>query len=164
MKLQKIVSRSLKKPKVGDVFVYSFDHKEYFFGSVIKTDVNAGGFPGAILIYAYNTSSNSKQPTPKLSKDDLLVPPVMINPMPWTRGYFEVVEHVNLTKEDIYDKHIFKQDESVKGGINEYGIHSDKFVPNCGYGGLSSYLSFETRVLNALIKQRGKSFNHTVVS
>ncbi|MEI6533006.1 MAG: immunity 26/phosphotriesterase HocA family protein [Candidatus Roizmanbacteria bacterium] len=153
MDIQKIGPRTLKRPQEGDIFVFSFDNKEYYFGRVIKLDVIAGGFPGAVLIYAYDQKTNKKKLIPLLNKENLLIPPVMINRMPWTRGYFEVVEHKVLLPEDVFEKHIFKTD-NPNISLDEYGNRMQNVVANYGYSALSSYLSFSEKVSLVLDDKR----------
>ncbi|MEI6533558.1 MAG: hypothetical protein WCO06_07030, partial [Candidatus Roizmanbacteria bacterium] len=71
----------------------------------------------------------------------------------WTRGYFLNIGNMKLSKNDSFDKHIFKAggfDLQIEGGIDEYGNFLDNVEPNCGYGGLNSYLSFSEKVSMAL--------------
>ena len=101
---------SRKPPVPGDVFTMGLPDDRFLFGRVISDDAISGmGVPGAILIYVYRVQTHDKMlPDQKeLSPSRLLVPPMMTNRLPWSRGYFETVANVPLHEEDVLPTHCF---------------------------------------------------------
>jgi len=85
-----VLKRSRKKPVPGDVFVLSPGDGRFLFGRVIRADLPRGRapMPGAHLIYVYRHRSDDLQPArAELQPSALLLPPLFINQMPWTKGY-----------------------------------------------------------------------------
>ena len=63
---------------------------------------------GARLIYLYDARANTE--TPDLSAlvtDRLLIPPQIINRLPWSRGYLMTVHHADLQPGDVLLDHCF---------------------------------------------------------
>lgn len=83
-----ILKPSRRPLKAGDIFVYRIKGHDFGFGRVISTDTNIGGGGGTIVIYIYDAFSKHKKEIPKLDKRKLLLPPLGINRLPWSRGYF----------------------------------------------------------------------------
>ena len=65
----------------------------YLYGRVIRTDADAGFSLPCNLIYVYRVRSKDKMEVPHLVLKQLLAPPMMTNKLPWTKGYFEFLEH-----------------------------------------------------------------------
>ncbi len=101
------LKKSRKKPQPGDIFVFKMPKFDYVFGRVIKTNLG-GGVPGGNLIYIYKAFSKDKKNIPLLDKNNLLIPPIIINSQGWLQGYFETVISKPLVKEDILSQHCFK--------------------------------------------------------
>lgn len=76
---------------------------------------------GFILVYIYKAFSNDKHNIPALKKEDLLIPPVMINRLAWSRGHFETIEHRPLTEEDVWRVHCFHD------VVRKYPLYLDEF-------------------------------------
>ena len=98
----RVIRRSRHRPSVGDVFAMQLPDDRYLFGRVIGADLDPprAPMPGAYLIYVYRHRSTSKVPDwAALQADRLLLPPVFINRMPWTRGYFETVDNQGPARE-----------------------------------------------------------------
>lgn len=135
-----VLSKTRREPTPGDLFVLKVKGKGYFYGAVVKTGVNAG-FGGniGILVYIYGKEYREKAMVPPvLSREDLLIPPLMVNRKPWTKGFFEWVGHGEVSELAPYDFHCFRD---VRNQIvNEYG----EIVKKCtgrpvGQYGLASY-------------------------
>jgi hypothetical protein len=101
----RVLKPSRRRVKEGDIF-----------GRVIRTNVSVGDFPGGILIYLYKSPSTSKDDIPRLRKEDLLLPPLATNRLPWSRGYFETVASADLEPSDVLERHCFRS----LGGEYEY--------------------------------------------
>ena len=92
----RVLRRSRTKPRPGDIFALQPDEGLYLFGQVVLADFY-GPMPHSYLVYVYDVRSSSPQPRlSELVADQLLIPPVFINQMPWTKGYFETVAHREL--------------------------------------------------------------------
>ena len=134
-----ILKRSTKRVQPGDVFVLHPDSRPYLFGRVIRTNATIGPIEG-ILIYIYKTPSSDPLHVPTLRRDDLLIPPVITNRLPWSRGYFQTVLSAPLTRWDTLTVHCFKDirgyyfDDSghrLSGPIEpvgQYGLHSFRTI------------------------------------
>ncbi len=145
----KVLKRSRHKPKAGDIFVMQLLDYEYLYGRVINIDADPLGVGVGILIYIYSARSNNKLLIPKLSIDDLLIPPIITNRLPWSKGYFEHVEYRELMPQDILKQHSFF-DSFRKCYCDEYGntfINSGSIV---GDWGLHSYRTIDDAISTAL--------------
>ena len=136
----RVLSRSRRKPRVGDVFVLQPTARTYLFGRVIVTVANAGGFPNSNLVYIYRYVARSKTSVPALHRSVLLIPPIMTNRLPGSRGYFELVEHRRLLPSDRYPKHAFSDDRGwlydelgrrlrrASGPVGDWALHSHRTI------------------------------------
>ncbi|WP_344296870.1 immunity 26/phosphotriesterase HocA family protein, partial [Agromyces neolithicus] len=130
------------KPKAGDIFAMGLPDGSYIFGRVIGADLtepNEAPMPGSYLIYVYRHRSASPWPDrTELVPENLLLPPVFINKMPWTKGYFERVDHVELTAGDRLAQHCFWR--AAPGiFVDEHRNPLPREVRPCGDWGLASY-------------------------
>jgi hypothetical protein len=115
---------------------------------VIKTNVSVGGFPNGVLVYLYDASSPDKTKIPNLRRDELLLPPLATNRLPWSRGYFETVESRPLKASDVLPVHCFR---SFTGRyFDESGNPIDIPVEPVGEFALQSYRSIDDLVSDAL--------------
>jgi hypothetical protein len=110
----------------------------YLFGRVIRTRLERAPMPGAHLIYIYRHRSDGKQADRKeLAQSSLLLPPLFINRLPWSKGYFETVAHWPLEPGEVVPQQSFwsvargrylDQDGNVLEGpiepVGEWGLHS----------------------------------------
>jgi hypothetical protein len=144
-----ILSKSKKGLKPGDVFVLKPKGHNYFFGRVIDVDADCGFGGGAILIYIYNSTSDNKNEVPNLDKNELLLAPIMTNRLPWSKGYFENVQHNELTTENVLPVHCFKKPK-LNAYYNEKGIKLDKEYKPTGLYGFYSYRSIDDSVSEKL--------------
>lgn len=90
----RVLKPSGKKPIPGDVFALSPLEGMFLFGRVIRSDLprERAPMPGANLIYVYRHRSGNLQPDrTELHAGALLLPPLFINQLPWTKGYFQSV-------------------------------------------------------------------------
>lgn len=138
-----VLKKSRRTPEVGDIFVLKpAGGKFFYYGRVISTDANPLGVGGAFLIYIYRCHAADKLPVPDLSSGQLLVPPMMTNKLPWSKGYFEFAESRPLTSADKLPRHVFRDtrgwffDESGNrlsgpaGGeaVGQWGLHSFRTI------------------------------------
>ncbi len=144
-----VLKKTRRAPEAGDIFVMRPADGQYLFGRVIDTNARPwGGQGGGVLVYIYRARSSSKGPAPDLLRGQLLVPPMITNLLPWTRGYFELVEHRPLSRMDRLPQHCFR---------NSYGAHFDEAgnelavpVEPVGRLGHQSYRKISNAVSEAL--------------
>ncbi|MBN2488860.1 MAG: immunity 26/phosphotriesterase HocA family protein [Methanosarcinaceae archaeon] len=96
------IKRSRKKPKVGDVFVIQPRDSIYFYGKVIKTNIETKDpfIKGMITIFIYKKSRREFKLPKHLNPKELLIPPCIVNLRGWTMGYFFTLGNIGLTEED----------------------------------------------------------------
>jgi len=145
----KVLKKSRSHPKVGDIFTFQMKNDDrFFFGRVVCKDAKEGPFEKLILIYVYNSSSKEKNTIPELNKKNLLIPPLMTNSLPWTRGYFETITNRPFDNNDVFEKHCFRD---IRGRyFDEYNNPLDKAYEPCGEGGVNSFRTIDDEVSEAL--------------
>lgn len=147
----RVLKRSRSKPDPGDIFVMQLPDDAYLFGRVILADLPHGKapMPGAYLIYVYRERAVGKAPpVDRLTPDRLLLPPVFINRMPWTKGYFETVRKQALSSGDLLGQHCFR--DFTGSYFDETGRKLPGPVEPCGDWGLSSYRWLDDHISDAL--------------
>jgi hypothetical protein len=91
-----------KRPaQIGDVFAVRAGAAPELFGRVVSTDAIVGPTHGCNLVYVYRVGS-------KLSRGELLVPPMMTTRAPWSHGYFAFVRSEPLLHGDFFERHCFR--------------------------------------------------------
>jgi len=148
----KVLKRSRRNPKVGDIFVVQMPGTPFFFGRVIRTDASVGGFDNCILVYFYRTFNNTKLPVPKLDRENLLLPPVATNARPWTMGYFENVDHSEVEKNDVRPVHCFRDFTGKLYDDNGRRLNAE--TEPVGEYGLQSYQTIDDLLSDALGRPR----------
>lgn len=144
---------SRKKLVEGDVFAPHFPTRGYVFGRVIGVDLTRerAPMPGANLVYVYDGAHPDCEPDiESLSPTRLLVPPMFINRLPWSRGYFVTVASRPLQADDLLPAHYFWS--AARGRyVDEAGSVLD-FQPPAPVGewGLHSFRTFDDAVSEAL--------------
>jgi len=146
----RVLKKSRKKPKPGDVFVVQLRDDEYIFGRVIAIDADVGFKTfGNVLLYFYRAFSGSKGDVPEIDCHELLIPPVITNRLGWVRGYFETVCHRALAPEDVLEKHCF-YDMVFKKYVDEYGQELPQRMEPCGQDVLHSFRTIDDELSKAL--------------
>lgn len=137
--------------KVGDVFIVQMPDNTYVYGRVVEAEIEAAGFPNSYLVYFYAYRSKKKGLPERrfLQADQLLLGPVFINRLPWSRGYFEKIGNVPLESGDrlktecfwdaMTQKHLDIRGEPVRRPVKPYGDY-----------GLSSYRTVDDKLSEAL--------------
>jgi hypothetical protein len=136
----RVLKPSRKKPADGDIFALQLPDDQYLFGRVIYADLSLENapMPGSHLIYVYDHVSREKRPAlHRLKPDRLLLPPIFINRMPWTKGYFETVDTQPLSDGDLLAQHCFRR--WTGDYVDEQRHRLPAPVEPCGEWGLSSY-------------------------
>ena len=145
----RILKPSRAAPKNGDIFVLSPAVGMYLYGRVIDAKASVGPFP-AILVYIYRhvTDQIRALEPAQLPPSLLLIPPVMINRLAWSRGYFETVAHAPITADDRLPVHAFKDEW---GRLVDERSRPVLTTPSVvGHWGLSSYRSLDDKISRAL--------------
>lgn len=148
----RVLKPSRKKPRQGDVFAMQLPDETYLFGRVIGAELEPpkAPMPLAYLIYIYDERSSAKAADLALLRPDrLLIPPVFINKMPWTKGYLETVGSAALTRSDLLARHCF-WDAARSCYVDEnLNVLPGETQP-CGDWALSSYRWLDDQVSDAV--------------
>jgi hypothetical protein len=89
--------------QVGDVFAVRTLRADGLFGRVVSTAAIVGPTHGCNLVYLHPPGS-------RLSRDELIVPPMMTTRAPWSHGYFTFVRSEPLLPGDFFERHCFRDD------------------------------------------------------
>lgn len=146
-----VLRPSRKAPREGDVFTLSPHPGVFLFGRVVSTDAIAGSaLTGLNLIYIYDTQRSTLDPPrdDQLSPSRLLVPPLMTNRLPWSRGYFETLDRRELKPEDRLDAHCFR--DSRGRWFDESGRELSRPIEPVGQRGVHSFRTIDDVVSDAL--------------
>jgi len=152
MRLRVLKQPSRTKLRAGDVFAMVPPDGMYLFGRVIFADLprERAPMPGANLIYVYRHRASSKEPDrAMLDPEDLLLPPLFINGLPWAKGYFEIVAHWPLEPGDLRSQHCFLS-ASRGSYFDEKGDALRGPVEPVGDWGLHSHRTIDTAISDAL--------------
>ena len=104
-----------KKPLEGTIFAYQIGEDGLWRFGRYMIHKASQGFD---LVYFYKATSKSKDDIPKLSRDDLLLYPTYTDALDMAKtGYFVNVEHREIKKEDLLEKHVYY---SMGRWVDEY--------------------------------------------
>ena len=96
------MNKSRKKPCIGDMFVLQPIQGMFYYGKVIKTDLQSydSFIRGMFLIFIYDYCSTQKEIVYDLDINNLLIAPQIVNKQPWLKGYFETIGNVEVTVQE----------------------------------------------------------------
>ncbi len=143
-----VLKKTRRAPKAGDVFVMLPPDGLYLHGCVISTTADAGFSSPCNLIYVYRFRTREKTPVPELVPKQLLVLPMMTNNLPWTRGYFESLEHREIAPRDWLSQHCFK--DCFGRYFDEHCNELPGPVEPVGQWGLHSFRTIDDEISKAL--------------
>jgi hypothetical protein len=145
----RVLKKSQRRPQVGDVFVMQMDGTNFLFGRVVSIDANPLGVGGGILIYIYRANAPCKASVPTLDRNRLLIPPLITNTLPWSRGYFEHIQSRPLAVGDVLPQHRFW--DPLRGVFrDEQGnVVPDPSEP-CSTWGLHSFQTIDDELSKAI--------------
>jgi hypothetical protein len=150
MNLQ-VLRRSRHWPQRGDVFALHPRGRGFFLGRVISTDARIGPMVRCVLFYIFRDELLDRPvEVSHLSASNLLVPPMMTNRQPWSRGYFDTIANRSLANGEQLSRHVFRR--SLNGKLyDEAGeeVVADPAIP-VGQYGLQSYRTIDDGVSQAL--------------
>ncbi len=156
----RILRPSRKALQPGDVFAVQLPDLTYRFGRVIRTDATwtlANDAEPAVLIYLYKTESNEAglPSRDELRPDRLLVPPMLTNRLPWSRGYFQAIGHRPLNEQDVLPRHCFLS--GARGTyFDDYGQPLPGPIEPVGDYGLHSFRTIDNAISDALLIPRAE--------
>lgn len=136
---------SRKPPRVGDIFRMHMPGFGWFFGRVVSTTAKVPMMEDITLIYVYGNFQINPVPVPELKKNELLLPPKLINTNLWTEGYAEFVENRQISKDELWTPHCF----ASLSGKEYYDEHNNKLSRHYGPVGTQGLGNY--RFLDALI-------------
>lgn len=139
----RVLERSRRPPRPGDVFALLPPTGRYLFGRVIRTDADVFGMRRLVLIYIYAAASGSMESVPELGLDRLLLPPMMTNRLPWSRGYFRHLYQEKLRESDVLSPHRFRS-PAPELGDELFDEYSRPVGPGPGPIGVHAVDSFRT--------------------
>ncbi len=137
--------RSLRE---GDIFAGEMRDGTLVFGRIIDLGAKIGPMHNCVLVYIYADVTKERGARPALSSARLLVPPLMTNKLPWTQGYFDVVEHRLLGPDDKLTAHCF-YDHNRRRFMNESNEVVERTEP-VGEWALFSYRTIDDAISAAL--------------
>jgi hypothetical protein len=129
------LKKSRKRETPGVIFCLKILPDAYHFGRVICVDALGGGFRKSKLLYFFQQTSPSPEPIPELCKEELVIPPLIMDSSGWLDGYFMTLKNEPLRKEDMFEVHCFWSDTHMKY-CNEYWEPLDRRYEPCGSDGL----------------------------
>ncbi len=146
----KVLRPSRKRLVAGDIFAMLPPDGKYVFGRVISTEAKAGPSMPANLVYVFKARSliKSVPDSSELRTDRLLVAPLMINRLPWSRGYFETLTNRPLGEGEVLKQHCFRSSEGRY--YDERSRELSRPIEPCGHWGMQSYRTLDDRVSKAL--------------
>jgi hypothetical protein len=162
-----VIEPSRKKIRAGDIFTFTVNREEFWFGRVIYegiefckrtvNGINIPGWPNTTFLYLYNAVGSSMNDIPMLDRNRLLIPPLGTNHMPWRKGYFFTVANRAIHQEDVLPEHCFR-DYSYNCYRNLHGDVLPQRIEPSGFYALDSYQTIDDSVAKALAaKNRRRS-------
>jgi hypothetical protein len=147
----RVLLPSRRTPRLGDIFAMMISDDTYLFGRVVSTSATIGPMHDVILIYIYRIKSReSTPPQPnELRMDNLLLPPLMTNRLPWSRGYFMRVGNGPAGDAGLLTRHCFFSATRDRY-YDEFGEELPGPIPPVGEWGLESYRTIDDKVSDAL--------------
>ena len=112
-----------QRAKVGDLFRLSPATGIFLWGRLIKR----GLFFGAVtnLVYIYD-AIDAERPEARLrTPSNLILPPIVVNNLGWSRGYWQIMASEPLSREDILPHHRFVRYAGT-GSTDDYVIVDER--------------------------------------
>jgi len=148
-----IIKRSRRRPREGDLFRMVLPDSVELYGRVVGADLEPPRAPiaNAYLIYVYKGDAHGSEEfaTARLNPGRLLIPPVFINRLPWSLGYFETIANDVLTESDLLAQHCFWS-AGRACYVDETRNRLPARLEPCGDWALSSYRWLDDHVSDAL--------------
>jgi hypothetical protein len=140
------------KVKTGDIFVFSVQPGHYGFGRVVDTQIKMGPWVGAALVYVYDerVKAASLPELPELSRERLMLPPMITDYELFKEGKFCIVASRPIQPGDLLTKHCFRD----RGGhvLDENGEPLSSVMEPCGKYALTTGIGLEVTICDAIQK------------
>ena len=92
----KVIKRTRKLAEKGDIFVFSPRKGIYFYGLVVKDDVKSDSEYNWYVIMLFKNKTNSLDKINFVPDyNELLIPPLVVTRLYWTKGFFYNVGHLD---------------------------------------------------------------------
>lgn len=141
--------RSRKKVRPGDVFSVLLPTDEYVFGRVVAVDATVGPIANLLLIYFYDSRSESTEiPHEDLTTDRFLIPPTLASNTGWTTGYFKTLDNLPIGESDVLKQHCFRRSNGKL--YDEFSNELKKPVEPIGIWGAGNVYSIDRYVGHVL--------------
>jgi hypothetical protein len=142
--------RTYRRPEAGDLFTMQLRDHRYLYGRVILANrpLEVAPMPEANLIYVYRDPVDTPDPRANPSRERLLIPPLFINRLPWTKGLFTTLDERPLADADRLPRHCFRH--WTGKFVDENGGALASRTEPCGEWGLASYALLDEEVSDAL--------------
>lgn len=119
----KVIKRKKPEIKDGDIFVLSPKDGVYFYGRVLKSDIDhihkSSFIQGKHVIFVFKAKTREiSMDNLKIDYNELLINPSIVDISYWNKGYFFNIGNIELSKEE----------KEVDYGFIDSGIFFDKFV------------------------------------
>ena len=141
-----------RHPRAGDAFVYHPGNANFFWGRLLETPFSISWAKGhLILLYDVATTDTDRVPWEAIGSAQLLVPPIVINGTPWSKGYFRSVENRPMRPEESRHPIFFVNhnrecvDSNGKSTVGSQ-LSPDAMLPTFGLSNV--------RLVDELLKQR----------
>ena len=136
-----------KKLKVGDIFRLKYPNSRYLFGQITSLSAKAAGFKDCIKINVFESEHNCPDCPIKQSSKKLLIAPLFINRLGFSRGYMPVISNTDVIKTS--SKYCYF-DALFKKHLNDDGVEIPQATGLVGAWGLSNYLVLDDLVSEIL--------------
>lgn len=144
-----ILKPSRKRPRAGDVFAFRMPDRLHRYGRLMRTDATIRFFKDCTLIYIYRVATREKIPAPRLLREDILLPPMCTNFLPWSRGYLETLESRPICADDRLPVHCFWDSIHLCYMDDDNHVLDERHEP-CGEYGLHSFRTIDDEISKAL--------------
>jgi len=138
-----------KKLRVGDIFILKYPSELFLFGRIMKLDADIGGFPNCIKVHIYNLQCKSADLPDGLINNPLLIAPVFLNRLGFSRGYMPIVANVEVEPHHNNDGACYIDVFPKKRYVNELGEDTEK-TDSVGAWGLSNYRTLDDDISIAI--------------
>lgn len=145
------IASSRKRARVGDVFAMLMPDGQYIFGRVIAVDADPGVGADFPVVYIYKSrSSEPSVPHPAdMRLSNLLVPPMIVNMLGWSRGYLSTIGNVPLGHDDVPPRLCFF-DPMREEYVDQRGEPLESMVEPVGMFGVGNYSVLDDEISKAL--------------
>jgi hypothetical protein len=149
-----VLKRTRGPPAPGDVVALHVRDKGWLFGRVVnpraKTDPLERPWE-AVLLYVFKGIAPAPVPPPSLPVANLLLPPQLVAPDPWMRGYVRFIENRGFLPGEVLPTHCFLyKGRTTPTYIDEHGWVLPSRIEPCGRAGVTLVRGLDEGISEAL--------------